>query len=225
MRLRDRRIVVTGGPTREWIDPVRYISNASSGRMGIALADAAFVRAPDTVFIHGPMEAAMLSGREYAMIGVESTGDMLAAVRESLRENAVLIMAAAPADYTPAERSDRKIKKDSDDMVLKLKKTPDILKTLDGLVKSGDLAAFVPVGFAAETHDVENYARMKLREKGLHMICLNDVTRAGAGFGVDTNIITIFKKDGARLDLPLMKKDIAANRILDVIEEMLSGCS
>ncbi len=222
MSLRDRKIIVTGGPTREWIDPVRYISNASSGKMGVALADAAHAVSGETVFIHGPMDNSLLSGRPFRTTGVESTEDLLEAVMGELTGGAVLIMAAAPADYRPAERSNLKIKKSSDELRIDLVKNPDILKTVASR-KAADpsLAGLFVVGFAAETHDVEAYALSKLKEKDLDMICLNDVAREGAGFSTDTNIVVVFTRDGERLDFPLMTKRELAAGILEKIEAEL----
>ncbi len=224
MSLTDRKLVVTGGPTREWIDPVRYISNASSGRMGVALADAASHRAGETVFIHGPMEAALLEGKTYRTVGVESTMELLDAVMSELTGSTVLIMAAAPSDYRPAGKSATKIKKDDDRLVLELVKNPDILKTVAARKSAGPgLEGLFTAGFAAETHDVENYARGKLRDKNLDMICLNDVGRPGAGFAVDTNIITVFTRRGARVELALASKRALADKILDLVEEEIAA--
>ena len=224
MSLRDRKIVVTGGPTREWIDPVRYISNASSGKMGIALADAAYTRSMDTVFIHGPIDASQIAGRPYRTLAVESTEDLLRAVMGEISGDAVLIMAAAPADYRPAERSDKKIKKKSDELRIDLVRNPDILRNVAAR-KAADpsLAGLFVVGFAAETHDVESYALSKLEEKDLDMICLNDVAREGAGFGTDTNIVIVFTRGGGRVDFPLMSKKDLASAILDTIETGLAA--
>ncbi|MCU0845332.1 MAG: phosphopantothenoylcysteine decarboxylase [Spirochaetes bacterium] len=224
MSLRDSKIIVTGGPTREWIDPVRYISNASSGKMGVALADAAHAMSGDTVFIHGPMDRSLLEGRPYRIVGVESTEELLGAVINELSGGAVLIMAAAPADYRPAERATLKIKKKSDALRIDLVRNPDILKTVASR-KAADpsLAGLFVVGFAAETHDVEAYALSKLEEKDLDMICLNDVAKEGAGFSADTNIVVVFTRGGGRFDFPLMtKKDLAAG-ILEKVEIELAA--
>jgi phosphopantothenoylcysteine decarboxylase / phosphopantothenate---cysteine ligase len=221
MILRERKIIVTGGPTREWLDPVRFISNPSTGKIGVAIADESSLRSRETVFIHGPIEESLLDYKKYRCVAVETTGEMLAAVIKELEENSVLIMAAAPADYSPAVREDRKIKKSADSMTIVMKKTPDILKEVAALKNSGRIRNIYTVGFAAETNDIEEYALKKLAEKSLDMICLNDVSRKGAGFGTDTNIITIFIRDGARKDLPMISKQEAAARILDEVETRL----
>ena len=221
MQLNERKAIITGGPTREWLDPVRFISNPSTGKMGVALADVCLERARETVFIHGPIDPSLVSTKKYRCVAVENTMDMLNAVAGELCENAVLIMAAAPADYSPVFRADRKIKKSDANLVLELKKTPDILKEVAAMKRDGRIGYVFTVGFAAETDNIEEYALRKLNEKNLDMICLNDVSRSGAGFGSDTNIITIFFRNGTRKDLPLISKHEVAARIVDEIEARL----
>jgi phosphopantothenoylcysteine synthetase/decarboxylase len=222
MSLKDRKVVVTGGPTREWIDPVRYISNASSGKMGIALADAAGPRCAETVFVHGPIERSLLDGKKYRTVAVDTTGDLLDAVMREIGGSAVLIMAAAPADYRPASRSPVKIKKDGEHVMIGLVKNPDILKAVAARRSAEpELARLYTAGFAAETHDAEAYALEKLADKDLDMICLNDVGKPGAGFSVDTNIMTVFTRRGARAELALASKRDIAGKILDLIESDL----
>jgi phosphopantothenoylcysteine decarboxylase / phosphopantothenate---cysteine ligase len=221
MQLNERKAIITGGPTREWLDPVRFISNPSTGKMGIALADICCTRARETVFIHGPIDTALVNTKKYRCVAVESTADMLNAVAGELCENAVLVMAAAPADYSPVSRSDRKIKKSDEHLILELKKTPDILKEVASMKREGRIGNVFTVGFAAETNNLEEYALRKLSEKNLDMICLNDVSQRGAGFGSDTNIITIFFRNGTRKDLPLISKHEVAARIIDEIESRL----
>jgi len=222
MLLRECKIIVTGGPTREWFDPIRYISNASSGKMGVALADRSFGRSPDTVFIHGPINEYYIKEKPYRCVAVESTADLLNAVLSELEEHSILIMAAAPADYTPAEKSSEKIKKQEGDLVITMKRTPDILKTVSEYRKSAGIVDIFVAGFAAETVNTEEYALGKLKAKNLDMICLNDVSRQGAGFNVDTNIMTIFTREGDRMDLPMQSKDLIADAILDRIETELA---
>jgi len=221
MQLRERKAIITGGPTREWIDPVRFISNPSTGKMGVAIADVCAERARETVFIHGPIDSSLLKSRKYRCIAVESTMDMLRAVAGELCENAILVMAAAPADYSPVARSDRKIKKSDENLLLELKKTPDILREVAAMKRDGRINNVFTVGFAAETNNLEEYALKKLSEKNLDMICLNDVSRSDAGFGSDTNIITIFFRNGPRKDLPLISKHEVAARIVEEIESRL----
>jgi phosphopantothenoylcysteine decarboxylase/phosphopantothenate--cysteine ligase len=221
MLLQERKVIVTGGPTREWIDPVRFISNPSTGKMGAAIADASSQRARDTVFIHGPVGEGLVTGKRYRCVSVDTTGEMLGAVVSELEEKCVLIMAAAPADYSPTHRADRKMKKTSGTITLELNKTPDILREVAAMKAAGRIRNLFTVGFAAETNNIEEYALKKLTEKSLDMICLNDVSQKGAGFGTDTNIITIFMRDGSRIELPMISKQEVADRILDEIEKRL----
>jgi phosphopantothenoylcysteine decarboxylase/phosphopantothenate--cysteine ligase len=222
MHFKDRKIIITGGPTREWLDPVRFISNPSTGKMGIALADEAFRRGGETVFIHGPIDMQLVEDKPYRTVKVESTGDMLRAVMDEIRDYGLLIMSAAPADYTAASPSATKIKKTEDELTLTLKKTPDILKNVAVKRQEGGLDHLFVVGFAAETDNVEEYALGKLKSKNLDMICLNDVSRKGAGFGTETNIIVIFNRDGVRIKLPILSKADVAVKIFDRIETQLS---
>jgi phosphopantothenoylcysteine decarboxylase / phosphopantothenate---cysteine ligase len=219
--LSSKRFIITGGPTREWIDPVRYISNASSGKMGMALAEAATEVSSDVLFIHGPLSinAESLLCRK---IPVETTVEMRDRVLESLVPGCILVMAAAPADYTPASKSDRKIKKTAHTLTIDLVRTPDILKSVrERILKSSDLQSAFVAGFAAETHDVEEYALGKLHSKGLDMICVNDLSQKGAGFNTDTNIITMLFRDGKRKEIPLMNKKDAAKIIISTIGEFV----
>jgi len=221
MSLNKRKIIITGGPTREWLDPVRFISNPSTGKMGIAIADEAHNRGGDTVFIHGPVDSSLLQGRPYRMRAVETTSDLLDAVMSEMTDRAILVMAAAPVDYKPAEKSDVKIKKSGDELQVRFSRTPDILRNVSLKRESGELRDIFVAGFAAETTDIENYALGKLRDKNLDMICLNDVSAKGSGFGTDTNQIIIFTRDGERQDLPIMTKKEAASMILDAVERGL----
>jgi phosphopantothenoylcysteine synthetase/decarboxylase len=203
---------------------VRYISNASSGKMGIAIAEAALARSKETVFIHGPIDASLLSGKKFRLLSVESTEDMLGAVLAELESDCVLIMAAAPADYRPETKHPVKIKKEAgiDEITIKLIKNPDILKTITERRKS--FPGIFVTGFAAETNNTEENALKKFTGKQLDMICLNDVTRTDAGFGSDNNRITIFTRgiDGpVKTELPLLSKSEAAGRILDSIGALL----
>ncbi|MFW5771429.1 MAG: phosphopantothenoylcysteine decarboxylase, partial [Spirochaetota bacterium] len=130
MLLKDRKLIVTGGPTREWLDPVRFISNPSSGKMGIAIADAGEKLCREVVFIHGPVHPSLIKEKQYRTVSIESTSDLLEKVINELEPGAILIMAAAPADYTPLEKSRTKMKKKDDELVITLARTPDILKNV-----------------------------------------------------------------------------------------------
>jgi phosphopantothenoylcysteine decarboxylase/phosphopantothenate--cysteine ligase len=221
MLLKESKIIVTGGPTREWFDPIRYISNASSGKMGVALSDEAYKISSDTVLIHGPVSDELIRNKPYRCLRIETTTDLLDAVLKEIGENTVLIMCAAPADYTPAVKSQEKIKKQDGEIVIRLTKTPDILKNIAVIREEKKLKNFFVSGFAAETTNTEAYAMSKLKDKNLDMICLNDVSKSGAGFGTDTNIITLFTRTGLKIELPMLPKDQAASEILRCIENEL----
>ena len=206
------KVLVTAGPTREAIDPVRYITNHSSGKMGYAVAEAAISRGAEVLLITGPVSVEKPAGVE--VISVTSAQDMYEAVMKNYEATDIIVMVAAVADYRPQKVSDIKIKKNEEDeeFTLRLEKTTDILKEV-GKVKGNRTL----VGFCAETNDLLMNARRKVEAKNLDMIIANDVTMEGAGFGTDTNIIKLVKKDGAVIDLPLMSKLAAAHRIMDEI--------
>ena len=222
MQLNDKKIIVTGGPTREWIDPVRYISNASSGKMGIAIADAAYPRCNELVFIHGPIDTSLVSNKQYRCIGVESIVDMLNAITQELSPNCILIMAAAPADYRPLTKSPVKIKKSNEILTIELQRNPDILKTIAQFKKDNSTYSNITlIGFAAETTDVIQYGKHKLIEKELAMICINDVSKAETGFGSDYNEVTVMLADGQIIELHKMTKKEIAENILHIIGDKL----
>jgi len=210
------RMIVTAGPTRESIDPVRYISNHSSGKMGYAVARAAHERGADVLLISGPVGIECPEGVK--LVSTATAEEMCKAVLDNFGNCDVVVMAAAVADYRPAEVSETKIKKNDDEMVLRLVRTPDILKKL-GTIKGNRIL----VGFSAETDHLTDNAMKKLESKNLDMIVANDVTMEGAGFGTDTNIIKIIKRDGTVIDLPLMSKLEAAHRILDEVRGLAAG--
>lgn len=214
-KLAGKRVVVTAGPTREAIDPVRYLTNQSTGRQGIALAEAAWRRGAAVILVHGPLSVATPVGAECRP--VESTQEMADAVAEEVAKADVLVMAAAPADFRPASVATSKIKKTGKAPTLELTETPDILASSASKRKKGMLA----VGFALETDDLEENAQKKLAAKQLNLIVANSAREAGAGFGYDTNRVTMFAADGSREELPLMSKRETADAILDRIEAML----
>jgi phosphopantothenoylcysteine decarboxylase/phosphopantothenate--cysteine ligase len=208
--LNEERILITTGATREAIDPVRFISNRSSGRMGFALAEAARRRGADVTVIAGATNVA--PPPDVAVIEVTSTEEMLAAVRERIVGATTFIAAAAVADYRAANPADYKIKKSKDRMVLELERTPDILGEVS-LARTQDQLL---IGFAAETNDLVNNAREKLTRKGLDMIVANDVSRKDAGFDSENNAVTILIRDNETpIEIPLTSKFDVANRILD----------
>lgn len=211
-----RTVVVTSGPTREFFDPIRFLSNPSTGRMGHSIAKAAVRRDLfDVVFVSGPVmpEFAAVGGAQN--ISVVSTEDMLAAVTAALVPGGILIMAAAPADYRPAARSPVKIKK-TENPQISLVPNPDILKEM-ARRNSDRVPRALLIGFAAETHETEKYALGKLRDKQLDMIFLNDVSREGAGFASATNEFTVFYRDGRRLELANAVKEELGEKIIDCV--------
>ena len=214
--LRKHKVLVTAGPTREYLDPVRYLSNGSSGKMGFALAKAACQRGAEVILISGPNSLPRpCGGVEY--IPVTSTQEMMQALERHFPSSAVTIMTAAVCDFKPVHQSSHKIKKSGlSEYSLELENTLDILKHL-GQIKNGQIL----VGFAAETDDVLANALTKLQEKNLDLICGNDITQAGAGFDGDTNIVTLIDARQRIVHLPLMSKDKVAEKILDKVESLL----
>jgi phosphopantothenoylcysteine decarboxylase/phosphopantothenate--cysteine ligase len=217
--LAGKKFIVTAGATREAIDPVRFISNHSSGRMGVAIADAARKRGADVTLIAGHLEVRAPDG--VAQIHIVSASDMRDAVSGALPQADVLIMAAAPADFRPAKPASQKMKKDSDKTVsnIELEPADDILASTIGARKKGA----VIVGFALETQNLLDNAATKLEKKKLDMIVANDATEKGAGFRVDTNRVTLLTADGKKEELPLLKKTELAELILDRIQSILDG--
>jgi phosphopantothenoylcysteine decarboxylase/phosphopantothenate--cysteine ligase len=211
--LAGKRIVVTAGGTQEAIDPVRYISNRSSGKMGYALAEAARDKGASVTLITAPTALNTIAGIE--TVQVQSAKEMKEAVIKATAKTDVLIMAAAVADYMPKTTAVQKIKKAADSLALELVKTPDIISEVTG--------KFLKIGFAAETEDLIANAKKKLTNKALDIIVANDVSVKGSGFGADTNKVIIIKKDGKPEDLPLMSKREVADKILDNIGKMLKG--
>lgn len=212
--LSGKRVLVTAGPTREWLDPFRFISNPSSGKMGFALAHAALDFGARVTLIHGPVMQVPKGLSEHAeILAVESTGQMCEAVLSKILAADMLVMAAAPSDYTPIEREQQKIKKNEETFQIELRRTPDILKRVAALCAQ-ECHFCIRVGFAAETTNIHEYAREKLHSKDLDMICLNDISQPDAGFAVDTNRIIVYNRKGECIELPLMTKTDAARSIL-----------
>ena len=209
--LAGRRVVVSAGGTREALDPVRFITNASSGKMGYALAEAARDRGADVTLVS--TVSALPCPYGVCLVPVETVAEMREAVLSSCRGADALIMAAAVSDYRPVERALHKVKKGPERVSLELEKTPDFLLEVKGSI--------VKVGFAAETDDLLANARTKLQAKGLDLIAANDVTAPGSGFGGDTNEVTLIDPSGAEEALPLMSKYDVAQRILDRVVALL----
>lgn len=210
-------VLVTAAGTREPIDPVRYIGNRSSGKMGYAIAEAARDLGANVTLISGPSALPPLTGVNF--FKVESARDMRRLVLENFPESQIVIKAAAVADYRVKNVADHKIKKNDEELTLVLEKNPDILKELGQKKQKGQ----VLVGFAAETQNLIQYAQSKLEKKNLDMIVANDVSKPQAGFNVDTNLIKLLKRDGSIEELPLMsKKDLAyiiLNHVMKIYQQ------
>ncbi len=214
--LAGRRVVVTAGPTREAFDPARFVSNASSGKMGYAIATVARRRGASVTLISGPTALPPPPGVE--LLRVTTTAEMLEACQSALTGAWALIMAAAPADYRPATSLAHKHKKSPNERLeVVFESTPDILRTLDPRA-----AGVLAVGFAAESRDLIANARSKLTAKNLDLIVANDITRADAGFACDTNAITILDRDDALTELPVLPKQSAASAIFDALTRFAS---
>ena len=207
------KVLVTAGPTRENIDPVRYLTNRSSGKMGYAVAEAAARRGAHVILVSGPTWLDTPAGVE--RIEVQSAEEMHRAVLEKVATCSIVIFAAAVADYRPAEPNGQKIKRNREPLTLSLEPTPDILAS----VARNKGERFI-VGFAAETEHVAENARQKLVAKNADLIVANDVSADGAGFDHDTNIVTLFSRDGRDVPLPRMTKPEVAQRILDEVRRL-----
>jgi phosphopantothenoylcysteine decarboxylase/phosphopantothenate--cysteine ligase len=210
--LAGKTILVTAGPTREALDPIRFLTNRSSGRMGYAVAEAAVRRGAKVILVSGPTELKIPEGVDW--MPVNTAEEMGNAVVERAAQANVVVMAAAVADYRPATAHASKLKRGDQALTLQLEPTPDILAQLGREKGSRTL-----IGFAAETDHLAENARAKLARKGVDMIVANDVTQEGAGFDGDTNIVTLFLRDGRAISLPKMSKLEVANRILDQISQ------
>jgi len=206
-----RRVLVTAGPTREPIDPVRFLSNRSSGKMGYALAEAARVRGASVTLVSGPTALAAPGGVEF--VRVETAAQMQSAVLSHAPDADLILAAAAVSDFRPAEYAAQKVKKDAAMSALPLAANDDILAGLGREKRAGQTL----VGFAAETEDLLGHARSKLAAKNLDWIVANDVSAEGAGFDGDTNVVTLLARDGREMTLPLLTKREVAERILDTV--------
>ncbi|MGP0687925.1 bifunctional phosphopantothenoylcysteine decarboxylase/phosphopantothenate--cysteine ligase CoaBC [Priestia aryabhattai] len=209
-------VLVTAGPTVERIDPVRFFTNRSTGKMGYALAEQAAKFGASVTLVTGPTNLEYPKGVQ--VVQIESAQQMLEAVMQRYHEADVVIKSAAVADYRPKHVFDQKMKKQPGEAVLELERTTDILRTL-GERKEHQLL----VGFAAETEQVDEYAQKKLASKNLDMIVANNVTTEGAGFGTDTNIVTLYKRSGESKELPILSKHDVAIEVLKEVKEMLEG--
>ena len=213
--LKGERIIITAGPTVEAIDPVRYLTNRSTGKMGYAIAKEAIGRGAEVTLVSGPTKLEPPKNLR-KFIKIESAQQMYEAVLDNLDENQIIIKSAAVADYKPKSYCNKKIKKNDDDLVISLDRNKDIAYEI-GKIKNDKIL----VGFAAETNDLIENAKNKVKKKNLDFIVANDLTKEGAGFGVDTNIVKIIDKDGIISEYPIMKKEEVANVILDKVKSLL----
>ena len=214
--LEDKKIIVTAGPTREYIDPVRFISNPSSGKMGYALADAARKAGADVTLISGPVDLPEPVGVDVKR--VTTVEEMKNALLEKFADCDALLMAAAVGDYAPSEVYEQKIKKNGEDLTLKLKRTEDILKTVKSLKKNK-----IVIGFSVETEKLTENSKSKLKEKGLDLIIANNPNENGAGFAHDTNKVSIIDSKGEIEELDLMSKQELSAIIIGKLSNLLNG--
>lgn len=215
--LAGRRLLVTAGPTREFLDPVRFLSNPSSGKMGFAIAAAAQERGAQVTLIHGPVTLPPPGG--VVAVPVTTAREMYDAVLQRLPDTHVLIKAAAVSDFRPAVTREQKVKKDEAELTISLARNPDILAEAGRRKTPGQ----VLVGFAAESHDTVAFAREKLKAKGVDLMVANDITQPDAGFAQDTNRVHFLFADGRHQALPLLSKGEVAHHILDAVKEMLAA--
>ena len=207
------RIVISAGPTREAIDPVRFITNRSTGKMGYAIARAAVKMSLQTVLVSGPVNLTPPEGVEF--VPVESAAEMAEAMKKAAADADIIVMAAAVADYRPKQYSTSKVKKSDGDMCIELERTEDILLSLGKNKKPGQIL----VGFAAETDDLLQNAQGKLERKNLDYIAANIVGVPGRGFGADNNAITLLSRDGSRTEFALQSKEALAESLLKFVLE------
>ena len=203
-----KKVLVTAGPTQESLDPGRFITNHSTGKMGYALAKMAMLRGADVTLVTGP--TAIAPPPFVKVVNIKSAADMFQAVAENAKDADYIFKSAAVADYTPETCADNKIKKADGDMAIPMKRTQDILKYLGENRREGQIIC----GFSMETENMIENSRAKLHKKGVQMICANNLKQAGAGFGVDTNVITLITANDM-VELPLLTKEVAANAIID----------
>ncbi|SFJ61992.1 bifunctional phosphopantothenoylcysteine decarboxylase/phosphopantothenate--cysteine ligase CoaBC [Thermoflavimicrobium dichotomicum] len=215
--LAGKKVLITAGPTVEPLDPVRFFSNHSSGKMGFALAEAAALAGADVTLISGPVS--LPTPPRVRRIDVVRAEEMLQAVLDVLPEMDVIIKAAAVADYRPKQVFDQKLKKSQDELTVVLEKTADIAQEVGKRKAPHQLF----VGFAAETEEVETYARAKLERKGMDLIVANNVSVPGAGFGTDTNIVTVYDRNGRVKTFPKMLKKMLAKELISLIGDRLHG--
>jgi phosphopantothenoylcysteine decarboxylase/phosphopantothenate--cysteine ligase len=210
----DKKVLVTAGPTQEPIDPVRYISNHSSGKMGYAIASVLSEAGAKVILISGPTKEPVPKHENITCVSVKTAEEMYNAVMQHFPSVDAVIKAAAVADYQPVNQADHKLKKKDEELVIRLKRTKDILATL-GRIKDKQIL----IGFAAETNDVDRYAQAKLEQKNLDFVVANDVSRKGIGFNSEHNAVTLFSRKGDKVHVPVMPKRNVAYQILKVVAD------
>jgi len=214
--LKNKTVLVTAGPTREKVDPVRFFTNRSTGKMGYKIAEEALNKGANVILISGP--TTLTPPKNVTFIQIESAQEMYESVMKYFDTSDIVIKSAAVADYRPKTVYENKMKKKEGALSIEFERTVDILKEL-GRIKKNQIL----VGFAAETNDIEKYAKNKLLTKNLDMIVANNVSKQGAGFGTDTNIVSIFFKNGEAASYPIMSKQAVARLILHEIEKIIEG--
>jgi len=214
------KMIITSGPTREFIDSIRFLSNPSTGRMGYHIARAGINIGYKISYIHGPVPSRYRDIRDGKNIAVTSTIDMLNAVISELQDNSILIMTAAPADYRPEVKFEHKLKK-KDNPEIKLVQNPDILLSVQKHIAEAGLKNVTLIGFAAEMQNAYDYAYSKLIKKKLDLIFLNDLSKEQSGFGVETNELTVIRKDNTHSKWPVETKEKLGYQIVEEIERWL----
>lgn len=218
---RFKRAIVTSGPTREWIDPVRFITNASSGKMGFCIANEVKKYVDELVYVHGPIGVEFSKPKEAYTIYTESTLQMCETMISELKEDTIIIMAAAPADFRPIKSAENKIKKQETSLVVEFTQNPDILLTIKKVVNERNLKNVVRVGFAAETENLDVFAKEKLERKGLSYIIGNYVSQ-NSGFGDRDSSVRIYSESGLQNEIGPESKESLATSITEFIFKNLT---
>lgn len=221
MKLKEYTLLVGSGPTREWIDPVRYISNASSGKTGWFLAIEGLTRFKKVIYVTGPSDSKFRTVSGAENIQVETTSEMCREILNALDNKMILIMAAAPADFTPLTSEIEKIKKGSEEITIQLKKTEDILMSVSEKAKV--LHDFFSIGFAAETENLLDHAKLKLKKKNLDFICANTVYKYQIGFGDKDNAWIVLGKNGTQIQMGPAPKSVLAAELISFLESHLNN--
>ena len=213
------KIIISSGPTKEWIDPVRYISNSSSGKMGFHLAEEMYIYQNNLVYIHGNVMDKYAKPKANKIIAVDTTQEMKKAIEDELEPNTLIIMAAAPADFKPKKEATNKIKKEigKDTIFIELEKNPDILASLNTKILVEKIENVCLVGFAAETDHLEENAKSKLERKGLKYIIGNYVGKSNLGFGEVRSSVKIFSQKGIELEIKDRSKEILTKEIVSFL--------